>query len=212
MTTPSTDPGPNLGHQLPCGANVDELLEQVAAGRAQELDTHQLGCVHCRATLTELATLWAPVEAAAATSIAVPSGLTQSIMRAVHRRVQNTWFTFEAADGGAIRIAARVVAVIARDTARRVPGVRVVLGRTTESRIAALVEKATLGHRHPHSAVGVLGRTAAVELAVAVTYGEPAPDVARAIQQRVIAALQRDIGVTGVKVDVVVDDVLPAAH
>ena len=53
-----------------------------------------------------------------------------------------------------------------------IPGVRVALGRSTESKIAALAEKATFGHRHPNAAVGVLGRTA-VCLAVAVTYQIP---------------------------------------
>lgn len=198
------------GDLVACGADVDELLEQVADGHRHDLTDHQRGCVHCRAALRELGTLWEPVTAAATTDVPVPAGLTRSIVDAVRRRARDVWFTFEATDEGAIRVAARIVAVIARDTARRVPGVRVVLGRTSESRMAALVEKATLGHRHPHSAVGVLGRTAAVELAVAVTYGEPAPDVARAIQRRVVAALHRDIGVTGVQVNVVVDDVLPA--
>jgi hypothetical protein len=42
---------------------------------------------------------------------------------------------------------------------------------------------ATLGHRHPHAAVGVLGRTAVVDLAVAVTYNHPAHEVARDIQR-----------------------------
>jgi hypothetical protein len=50
-----------------------------------------------------------------------------------------------------------------------IPGVRVALGHSTQGEIAALAEKATLGHRHPHAAVGVLGRTAVVDLAVAVT-------------------------------------------
>lgn len=200
---------PDTDQTLPCGADVDELLEQVAAGHGADLSEHQRGCVHCQAALGELRSFWAPAAAAAADPVAVPAGLVTSIMDAVRHRTQNVWFTFEHTDGGAIRIAARIVAVIARDTARRVPGVRVVLGRTSESRVAALVEKATLGHRHPHSAVGVLGRTAAVELAVAVTYGEPAPDVARQIQTDVITALRRDIGLVGVKVNVVVDDVLP---
>lgn len=202
-------PSTPSGDRLPCGAQVDELLEQVAEGHGGDLTDHQRGCVHCQAALGELQTFWQPAIAAAAVPVEVPTGLTGSIMNAVRRRAQNVWFTFEGTDGGAIRIAARIVAVIARDTARLVPGVRVVLGRTSESRMAALVEKATLGHRHPHTAVGVLGRTAAVELAVAVTYGNPAPDVARQIQSDVIAALRRDIGLVGVNVNVRVDDVLP---
>ena len=144
-------PSTPSGDRLPCGAQVDELLEQVAEGHGGDLTDHQRGCVHCQAALGELQTFWQPAIAAAAVPVEVPTGLTGSIMNAVRRRAQNVWFTFEGTDGGAIRIAARIVAVIARDTARLVPGVRVVLGRTSESRMAALVEKATLGHRHPHS-------------------------------------------------------------
>ena len=40
-------------------------------------------------------------------------------------------------------------------------------------RIARAGRKATLGHLHPHAAVGVLGRTAVLDLALAVQYGQP---------------------------------------
>jgi hypothetical protein len=43
--------------------------------------------------------------------------------------------------------------------------VRVALGRSTHSKLAELAEQASLKHRHPHAAVGVLGRTAVVDLA-----------------------------------------------
>ena len=46
---------------LPCGTEVDALFEQVADGRATDLDDHQRDCVHCQAALTELPALWAPV-------------------------------------------------------------------------------------------------------------------------------------------------------
>jgi uncharacterized alkaline shock family protein YloU len=99
-------------------------------------------------------------------------------------------------------------AALARDCARMIPGVRVALGRSTQGDIAALAEKATLGHRHPHAAVGVLGRTAVVDLAVAVTYNDPAHEVARDIQRQVIAALRNQVGLQNVKVNVTVDDIL----
>lgn len=56
--------------------------------------------------------------------------------------------------------------------------------------------------------MGVLGRTAVVDLAVAVTYGDPVHEVARDIQQHVIAALRDHVGLQTVAVDVIVDDVL----
>ena len=57
------------------------------------------------------------------------------------------------------------------------------------------------------AAVGVLGRTAVVDLAVAVTYGDPVHEVARDIQQRVIATLRDQIGLQTVVVNVTIDDI-----
>jgi uncharacterized alkaline shock family protein YloU len=193
---------------LPCGAEVDPLLEQVADGRAGDLDVHQRDCVHCQAAIAEFAELWAPVAEKAAAPVTAPPGLTAAVMRQIRTLVSDVWYTLQNTELGTIRIAARIVATLARDSARMVPGVRVALGRSSHGKLAALAEQATLGHRHPHAAVGVLGRTAVVDLAVAVTYGDPVHEVARDIQQHVIAALRHTIGLQTVVVNVTVDDVL----
>jgi uncharacterized alkaline shock family protein YloU len=193
---------------LPCGAEVDLLLEQVADGRAAGLDAHQRECVHCQAALRELAVLWDPVTALAAIPVPAPPGLTASVMSQIRVLVRDVWYTLQTTNLGTIRIAARIVAALARDTARMVPGVRVALGRSTDRKLAGLAERVTFQHRHPHAAVGVLGRTAVVDLAVAVSYGTPAHEVAREIQQHVIATLRDHIGLQAVAVNVTVDDVL----
>ena len=193
---------------LPCGAEVDLLLEQVADGRAAALDAHQRECVHCQAAIRELAALWDPVTELAATPVPAPPGLTASVMSQIRVLVRDVWYTLQTTNLGTIRIAARLVAALARDTARMVPGVRVALGRSTNSKLADLAESATFQQRHPHAAVGVLGRTAVVDLAIAVTYGTPARQVAREIQQHVIATLRDHIGLQAVAINVTVDDVL----
>jgi uncharacterized alkaline shock family protein YloU len=193
---------------LPCGAEVDPLMEQVADGYASDLDAHQRDCVHCQAAIAEFAALWAPVAETAASPAQAPPGLTAAVMSQIRVLVRDVWYTLQTTDLGVIRIAARIVAALARDSARTVPGVRVALGRSTESKLAALAEQATLRHRHPHAAVGVLGRTAVVDLAVAVTYGDPVHAVARNIQQHVIATLRDSIGLQTVVVNVTVDDIL----
>jgi uncharacterized alkaline shock family protein YloU len=137
-----------------------------------------------------------------------PPGLAAAVMRQIRVLVRDVWSPLETNDLGAIRIAARIVAALARDSARMVPGVRVALGRSTHSRLARLAERATFGHRHPHAAVGVLGRTAVIDLAVAVTYGDPVHQVAKDIQQHVIATLRDTIGLKTVTVNVTIDDVL----
>jgi uncharacterized alkaline shock family protein YloU len=144
----------------------------------------------------------------AASPVAAPAGLTAAVMRQIRVLVRDVWYTLQTTDLGTIRIAARIVAAVARDSARMVPGVRVVLGRSSHGQLAALAEQASLGHRHPYAAVGVLGRTAVVDLAVAVTYGDPVHAVARNIQHHVIAALRDSIGLQTVVVNVTVDDVL----
>ncbi len=192
---------------LPCGADVDPLLEQVADGHASDRDAHQRDCVHCQAATAEFAALWAPVTEAAASPVPAPPGLTAAVMSQIRVLVRDVWYTLQTTDLGFIRIAARIIAALARDSARTVPSVQVAFGHSTHSKIAALNERATFAHHHPHAAVGVLGRTAVVDLAVAVTYGDPVHEVARDIQQRVIAALRDQIGLQTVAVNVTVDDI-----
>jgi uncharacterized alkaline shock family protein YloU len=195
--------------ELVCGAAVDEILEQVADGHGAQLSEHQQHCAHCQAAIREFTTIWEPIRQLANEPVTVPQRLQASVMRQVDKLVHDIWYTLELTDDGAMRVAARVVATIARDTARRVPGVRVVLGRTTESRVADLVAKATRRHRHPNAGVGVLGRTAVIDLAVAVTSGEQVHQVAHEIQRRVKAELQENLGLQTIAVNVIVDDVLP---
>jgi len=193
---------------LPCGADVDLLLEQVADGHAADLDAHQRECVHCEAAIAEFTAVWSPVTELADRPVPAPPGLTAAVMSQIRSLVRDVWYTLQTTDLGAIRIAARIVAALARDSARTVPGVRVALGRSTHDKLAAIAERATRRHRHPHAAVGVLGRTAVVDLAVAVTYGDPVHEVARDIQQHVITTLRDTIGLKTVTVNVTVDDIL----
>ncbi|HEY0165567.1 MAG TPA: Asp23/Gls24 family envelope stress response protein [Jatrophihabitans sp.] len=195
--------------RLACGADVDELLEQVADGDAERLSSHQRNCPHCQAAIAEFQMLWAPVEHYARQPVSVPSRLRASVLNQVDRLVRDVWHTLQLTELGTVRVAARVVAAVARETASQVPGVRVALGRSTESQSAGLVARATAGHLHPHAAVGVLGRTAVVDLALAVSHGEPVHEVAHEVRRRVIIELKENIGLQSVTVNVVIDDVLP---
>jgi uncharacterized alkaline shock family protein YloU len=193
---------------LPCGAEVDLLLEQAADGHGAEWDAHQQFCVHCQAALGEFTALWEPVAELAAAPVPAPPGLVAAVMSQVRRLVHDVWYTLEVTEIGVVRIAARIVAALARDSARMIPGVQVALGRSTHGKVAALAERATLGHQHPHAAVGVLGRTAVVDLAVAVGYGTPAHEVAREIQRHVTDTLREQVGLRDVAVNVIIDDIL----
>ena len=194
--------------RLACGADVDELLEQAADGYAGEITSHQRDCVYCQAALREFGRVWQPVRSLAAEQVTVPAALKIAVASQIRRLVADVWYTLQPDGGGVIRIAARVVARIAREAAQDVAGVRVAFGRSTHSRTAGLVEQATLGHRHPDAAVGVLGRTAVVDLAIAVQYGNELDAVAREVQQRAVAELRRKAGLRDVTVNVTVDDVI----
>ena len=178
---------------LPCGADVDVLLEQAAQARGADWDAHQRHCVHCQAALREFTFLWGPVSELAAAPVSAPPGLVAAVMSQARRLVSDVWYTLEITEIGAVRIAARIVAALARDCARTIPGVRVAFGR---------------GSQQPGAAVGVLGRTAVVDLAVAVSYGDPVHLVARDIQRQVTKSLRDQVGLRDVTVNVTIDDVV----
>jgi uncharacterized alkaline shock family protein YloU len=194
--------------RLACGADVDVLIEQAANGRAGQLTDHQRGCPHCQAALREFSRVWEPVRGLAAEQVSLPASVRTAVAREIRKLTGDLWYTLDLTDGGAIRIAARVVARIARDAARQVPGVRVAFGRSTRAGIAGRAAAATLGHRHPDEAVGVMGRTALVDLAVTGQYGQELDAVGRGVQERAIAALRDNAGLRDVWVNVTIDDVI----
>jgi uncharacterized alkaline shock family protein YloU len=194
--------------RLACGADIDELLEQAADGYAGQFTSHQRDCLYCQAALREFGRLWEPVRDLAAERVTVPAAVKIAVASQIRKLVADVWYTLQLSDGGAVRVAARVVARIAREAASGVAGVRVAFGRSTHSRMAGLVERATLRHRHPNAAVGVLGRTAVVDLAIAVQYGDQVDAVAREVQRRAVAELRSKVGLRDVTVNVTVDDVI----
>jgi uncharacterized alkaline shock family protein YloU len=210
--TPQPTPPGSLDlaqRQAPCGADIDDLLEQVAEGHASERDEHQADCLHCQAALIEIAAVWAPVQRLADQPVATPAGILAAVMRHVDRLTQDMCRTLDQTDIGAITVAARVVATIARRAALRVPGVRVAFGRSTSATAPQAAAAGTRQHRHPHAAAGVMGRTAVVDLALTVTHGQSIDHIARQVQQRVIADLRSGLGLQHVAVNITVDDVLP---
>jgi uncharacterized alkaline shock family protein YloU len=193
---------------LACGADIDELLEQAADGNAGQLTGHQRRCLHCQAALREFSRLWEPVRSLAAEHVAVLAALKAAVASQIRKLVADVWYTLQLSDTGAIRIAARVIATIARQAARTVPGVRAAFGRSTHSATAGPAESATLRHHHPPAAAGVLGRTAVVDLAIAAHYGTQLDAIARQVQQRAIADLRAKTGLHDVTVNVTIDDVI----
>jgi len=194
------------GDRLACGRPWSPLLDQVADDRAS--DDHQASCPHCTAALGELRRLWSPVTAEAGQQVRAPAGLVRGAMQRLRDVVPDDWYADVSASGGRTRVAARVVALIARRAAARVPGVAVALGRSSDPRLARAAARATRQHAAPGSAVGVAGSSGVLELALVIAYGQDArtlaEDVRRAVR-RDVAAL---VGLRELRVDVTVDDVL----
>ncbi len=196
--------------RLPCGAAVSELFDQVAEGHDSEVSAHQAGCPHCRAFLAEIGELWAPMRQLAAEQVSAPPGMVAAVMLRVRELARELWYAVLPAERGTTRIAARVVGAIARRAAAGVPGVRVVLGRSTDPAAVRTTRRATDRHAYPGAAVGVAGGRVAIDLALAVAYGLPIPQVSARVQQTVISQVRAATGVADVEVNVTVDDVLSA--
>jgi uncharacterized alkaline shock family protein YloU len=198
---------PHAEDRLPCGAEVGQLLDQVDAGRAEQRTEHQGSCPLCQAALGELGELWEPLRELAAKRALVPPGLVAEVMAQVRQLASRVWFAVLPDSRGVTRVAARVIAVIARQAACRVPEVVVALGSSTEPDAARAAAAATRGHRYPGSAVGVAGSHVAVDLALATSYGASIPVLAERVRRAVLRDVRAATGIDDVEVNVTVDDV-----
>ncbi len=61
-----------VGDRLPCGTDLEDLLDQVADGHSAERSTHQLTCAYCQSALDEIERLWEPVRRLAGERVVAP--------------------------------------------------------------------------------------------------------------------------------------------
>jgi hypothetical protein len=86
--SPADDIWPLLGdpaRHLACGADVDELLEQAADGRAGQLTEHQSDCPHCQAGLREFSLAWEPVRRLATAPVPFPAAVRDAVAGQVRK-------------------------------------------------------------------------------------------------------------------------------
>jgi uncharacterized alkaline shock family protein YloU len=192
-------PGAGLaGARLVCGADADALLAQVAEGRGGRPTAHQQDCPHCQAALVEYERAWAPVAWLATEPVHAPDALVEVALQRIRTAAQHPSFGLLPDGGGLTRIAARVVVVTARETAARIPGVRVALGRLTPPGAPGA----------PRVEAGVAGRSTAIELTLAADYGQDLPALAERIRREVTRAVHQLTGLDPIAVSVLIDDVL----
>jgi hypothetical protein len=77
---------PNLP-PLPCGADLDALVAQVADGAAPRDPGHQAGCRHCQAALSELRELWSLAGRLAREGVEAPERIDAVVMGRIQRAV-----------------------------------------------------------------------------------------------------------------------------
>ncbi len=199
MTGPT--PPTVLDTRLPCGRPTGPLVDQVAEGRARDLDAHQGTCPYCRAALAEFDRLWAPVRAVAADRPHAPASVVEAALRRVRGASAEPEYGRIDSPLGHTRVAARVVVALARHLASQVPGVEVALGH-----LAADGHEAR-GEVVPDVEAGVTGGSTAVQITLAAAYGQDLQALGERIRRVVARGVREVTGLEPVDVTVHVDDV-----
>ena len=183
--------------RLPCGAPVDQLIEQVADGRVGDPTPHQQGCPHCQAALAEYDRLWAPVHQLAAEPVPVPDGLLEQVLQHIRGVTRHPTYGLLPGPRGHTRIAERVIAVTARLATDRVTGVR-----------AALTHSTATDHPVPQTIAGTVGTSVALQITLAASYGHDLHALAQRVRTAVASAIRDVTGLHAVTITVVIDDIL----
>jgi hypothetical protein len=72
--------------RLPCGADLDALVVQVADGVPGDLD-HQAGCRHCQGALARLEELWSLVDRLARERVEAPERIDAVALGRIRRAI-----------------------------------------------------------------------------------------------------------------------------
>ena len=166
---------------LACGRAYDDVLADVAD---DDLDqAHLAGCASCRAAVDDARSVWDEVDRLAGERVTAPPGLTRAVLARVLAARASGALLLPGGGLGLTSVAGRVLARSARVSAATVPGVLGAVARDLRD-----------------------GSGAAVEIAVTAAYGLDLRALAARLRRVVRADLAASLG-TGVRIDVVVDDV-----
>lgn len=180
--------------RLPCGAQVDDLVAQIA-GDAPPIDAaHQARCPYCQTALHGLQESWADLQTLADEPVAIPLGLTARIMTRVRDIARQAMrHVVLAVPRGHTLIRHTVAAQIARRAALTVPGV-----------LFASVQAGPATPAQPGSVK--------LELRLVTSYGPPLAAIAarvRTVLQRRMAQLA---GAQADEIDIVFADIADPEH
>jgi uncharacterized alkaline shock family protein YloU len=200
------------GERLRCGRRVEDVLAQVAAGHGDDRDPHQRHCLHCQAALAEYERLWAPLVELAAEKLSAPDSIVENALRRIRGVVEHLDYGVLESGVGRTRISARVVVVVARESAQSVPGVRVALSKHLTSRTG---DRADVGDGDAavdsaggaEVVAGVAGRSTAIEITLAADYGVDLHRLGEHVRAAVTAEVRALTDLEPVQVTVIIDDV-----
>jgi len=205
-----TDHDAPHGDRLPCGVRADDLLQQVIDGTPPRDPVHQASCPHCRATLTHLAELWAPVLDLAQEDVRAPAGLLQAVMSEIRELARSGWSAVLRDGTGQTRIAARVVGAVARLAAESVPHVTLAFGGGRVATAAGeQTDRAAVAGSEDATDVGLAGDRVVIDVQIAVDLGVSIPRVAQQVRDRIADHLTAQTGLRTTEVNVTVVDVRP---
>lgn len=115
------DPSQN---RLPCGVELDTLLEQITDHAPPHDPAHQAHCPYCQTALSGFRQGWGDLQTLARAPVPVPPGLTSRIMTRVRTLAGRTAENIILAGSrGHTQINHAVIAQIARRAAVAIPGV-----------------------------------------------------------------------------------------
>ena len=197
--------------RLTCGRRVEDVLAQVAAGRGRDRDAHQRQCPHCHAALAEYERLWAPLAELAAEKLGAPDSIVENALRRIRGVVEHLDYGVLESVQGRTRISARVVVVVARESAQSVPGVRVALSKHLTGRTGDRADVRNGTAVNPAGGVevvaGVAGRSTAIEITLAVDYGVDLHRLGEHVRAAVTAEVRALTDLEPVQVTVIIDDI-----
>lgn len=109
--------------RLSCGADLADMVEQVADRRAVHLSGHQSACVVCQRALEELSSRWEFLRRYAAEPVPVPETLLSRVLGRVRAVATAEQYVVIPTSRGLTRISTWVVGRVAKASAARVSGV-----------------------------------------------------------------------------------------
>lgn len=111
-------------NRLPCGVELDTLVDQITEGTVPPDPAHQAHCPYCQTALRGFRQGWSDLQTLAGAPVAIPRDLTTRIMTRVRvlarRAAQNIIL---AGVHGHTQISHQVIAQIAHRIALKIPGV-----------------------------------------------------------------------------------------